>query len=120
MGEDVQSPPPSWQTTFEYYNPLHFRRGKTAPASTTATTTAPVYSRDFAYAEDGGKKGGVRLLAHPPMHVVDETGRKTRIIGTVLANKRDAPWTSAKTFAEYVSPFFSLLLHQVSSPKTYL
>lgn len=50
-----QPPPaPSWQQTFEYYNPLHRRRKPTSP---------PVLSRDFAYAHNGP----TIILAERPM-----------------------------------------------------
>lgn len=60
----------SWQQTLSYYNPLH-RKGHTSP---------PVYSRDFAY-EDNGPV----VLAHP-----------------MREERADINGTSAKTFAEYV------------------
>ena len=66
--------PPSWSKTFSHYNPLNFRRHN---------TSAPVYSRDFAYADSAAS------LAHPPMR----------------APRADInAETSAKTFAEYVRP----------------
>ena len=76
MGEaDAPSTtPPSWSKTFRHYNPLHYRRHN---------TSAPVYSRDFAYAHTAAS------LAHPPMR----------------AQRADInAETSAKTFAEYVRP----------------
>ncbi|TKA62844.1 hypothetical protein B0A55_11008, partial [Friedmanniomyces simplex] len=70
--------PPSWSQTFNYYNPLHFRR----PHHQRQPASAPVYSRDFAYANNEA----VVLAQQPVM-------RAPR--AEINAE------TSAKTFAEY-------------------
>ncbi|KAK5674885.1 hypothetical protein LTS10_012297 [Elasticomyces elasticus] len=69
------SPPPSWSRTFAYYNPAYFHRRK--------QPSAPVYSRDFAYANNEA------VVLAVPM-----SARKADINAE----------TSAKTFAEYVRP----------------
>jgi hypothetical protein len=81
MGDSGEATaPPSWQQTFDYYNPLHFRNRKPRP------TTAPVYSRDFAYTD------GPQVLAHA-MRI--EPAQVNAL-------------TSAKNFAEYVHLSFAM------------
>ena len=85
MGDPPAPAPPSWQQTFEYYNPLHFRSNKSKHHS----KTPPVYSRDFAYAENGPQ-----VLAHP-----------MRIQRADINAE-----TSARSFAEYVHPSTLLVM----------
>ncbi|KAK3068872.1 hypothetical protein LTR53_013235 [Teratosphaeriaceae sp. CCFEE 6253] len=80
MGDAPPPPstPPSWSKTFTHYNPLNFRR-----AAHRRPKAAPVYSRDFAYADNAAV-----VLAQHPMRA-----RRADINAD----------TSAKTFAELLS-----------------
>jgi len=65
----------TWQRTLSHYNPLNYRRGYKTP---------PVYSRDFAYANNSPV-----VLAHP-----------------MREERESISGASAKTFAEYVYLLF--------------
>lgn len=75
MGDPNASPPPNWQQTFNHY---------THPSlSDRSTRSPPIYSRDFAYANNSP------VLRRYPMRA---PGAASSINAA----------TSAKTFASYV------------------